>query len=120
VPYSESFGCYAGTQWFTLSARAVDAVSHFVAENPDYVDHYRRVDIPDESFFQTILLNDRSLRFVNDDKRFTSWPKGPHPLTLLERDFDDIVTSGNHFARKFDADVDSAILDRLDRHLDAG
>ncbi len=52
---------------------------------------------------------------VNDNLKFIDWsrPK-PRPATFTHKDFLLLVSSGKLFARKFDMDIDSQILDMLD------
>lgn len=74
--------------------------------------YFEQVTIPDEMFFQSILLNS-PLRdtIVNDDQRFIKWP-GPSVLGVGE--FDELRQAPDLFARKFDETVDTAVLDRID------
>jgi hypothetical protein len=52
----------------------------------------------------------------NSDKRYILWrsPDKLHPDVLTVEDFDLMVGSGKHFARKFDSGVDARVLDMLD------
>jgi hypothetical protein len=58
---------------------------------------------------------------VNDDKRMIDWiPDGEiklRPRTFTAVDAVSLTTSSDLFARKFDAEVDSQILDILEAHL---
>lgn len=119
TPFTQDFECYAGSQWHTLSYRCVDYIHKFVQENPDFVSHYRTTMIPDESFFQTILLNNHSLKLSSDNLRYVSW-KPPYPAIMQASDFEQLIHSGKFFARKFDDAVDDRILDLLDQSLDVG
>jgi hypothetical protein len=56
-------------------------------------------------------------RVVNEAVHHIEWVGGAHPRTFGVADFDRLASSGKLFARKFDADRDSAILDRIDREL---
>ena len=77
--------------------------------------YYRLTIVPSESFFATALMNDRGLQVAHDDRRFVSFtPGSPSPEVLTEADLDRVRASGAEFARKFDAAVDGAVLDRLD------
>jgi hypothetical protein len=119
LPFTRDFRCFAGSQWFTANHRCAERIlrSHAGA-NRRLLAHYRVVPIPDESYFQCILCNDPSLRVCNDNKRYTEWsPGAAHPRTLGSEDRPKIMGSGCHFARKFDPDHDSAVLDSLDRLL---
>lgn len=119
TPFTSGFRCYRGGFWFSLSTKCVAAVDRFVSEHPAYVRHYRRTRIPDESFVNTILLNDATLDLSSNDYRFVRFPTegGPHPDTLTIRDLEPLLASGKHFARKFDVTVDSAVLDAIDEQV---
>lgn len=118
VPFSGSLRCFGGRQWFTLSGSCIRYLCDVVTRNPQLVAHYKRTAHPDESFFHTILLNNSRLNICPDNQRFMRWSAGSaNPDVLVSRDFDEIVASGKLFARKFDASVDSRILDRLDQKL---
>jgi hypothetical protein len=120
-PFRDGFDCYCGSQWFTLSRRSVRAVLAFATDRPDILEYYRRTFIPDESFFNSLLMSRRDLRIRLDSLRYVRMapPWYAHPETLRLVDFEPLTASGSHFARKFDTAVDTAILDALDRHLDA-
>jgi hypothetical protein len=56
---------------------------------------------------------------IDDHLRHIDWGRdSSHPKTLGVPDLERLVTSAKLFARKFDASVDSAILDLLDEHID--
>jgi hypothetical protein len=80
--------------------------------------HFRRVAVPSEEFFASVLLGDRALTIERDHRRFAPFAHegAPHPETLTEADLDRLIASGADFARKFDTEVDSGILDVLDEH----
>jgi Core-2/I-Branching enzyme len=115
ILFDESFRCYRGSQWFTLARNCVEYVSEFVDANPGVVKYYKRTVIPDASFFQTILLNKKTFKFVNDNgvyRRFLG--DAASPEILRAQDYSTLMTSGKYFARKFDSKVDPKILDLLD------
>lgn len=116
APFDSTFLCYAGSQWHTLSYRCIQYIHDFVQLNPDFVQHYKKTLIPDESFFQTILLNNNQLKIFNDNKRYICWHESK-PSVLRIQDFDRLIASGKQFARKFDLSVDPQIFDRLDQHF---
>ncbi|HYZ12825.1 MAG TPA: beta-1,6-N-acetylglucosaminyltransferase [Actinomycetota bacterium] len=119
TPFTPAFPCYRGGFWITLSAKAVAAVDRFVQENPKYVRYYRRTRVPDESFFNTILLNDPTLNICRDDRRYVRFPphRSPRPDVLSIEDLEPMLASGKDFARKFDTRIDGAILDALDERV---
>jgi len=111
---------YGGSQWFCLHKAHVEFVLSFLEEHPEVVSFYKRSLIPDEMFFQTILMNSEVRdEIVNDNKRFTDWSKKctPLPATLLSEDVPRLERSGKFFARKFDTMMDAKVLDILDSRL---
>jgi hypothetical protein len=141
-PFMPSITPYIGGQWKILSRNACD----FVCSDPKISkirNFYKNTLIPDESFFQTALMNsDYSSSIINDDKRAIIWVPdidvrlNPHTLTAI--DTESLIASGKiklrpktftlqdriylsettaFFARKFDETVDSAILDLLESNL---
>ena len=109
---------WGGSAYWILSRSAVHAVSDFVEANPDYVRFFRHVDIPDELFFQTILLNGTEAeRCANVRLHYTEWSRTPAPAILTTEDYPHLADSSCLFARKFDPLVDAEILDLIDERL---
>lgn len=107
---------FSGSGGWSLSQECVEYVAGFVAANPQVVRFFERVFAPDESLFQTILLNSPFAdRLVNDDLRHVDWSgPDPPPRILTSADFDALIASGDLFARKFDITRDAEILDLID------
>ena len=116
TPFNSKFLAYTGSQWHTLSYRCIQYIHDFVDANPAFVKYYQKTLIPDEYFFQTILLNNPQINIFNDNKRYIAWDKSC-PVVLSSHDFDRLIASDQHFARKFDSKVDTQILDRLDQYV---
>ena len=115
-PFSNDFVCFKGSDWFTLSRRAVDYLATFSQNRPEVLEHYRRTFIPSESYYQTVLCNAKELKICDDNRRFIVWEAArSHPKTLTIHDLDVMVQSGKDWGRKFDTTVDSTVLDALDR-----
>jgi hypothetical protein len=117
-PFPTGLRPYGGGAYWCLWRECIEYVANFVARRPDVVSFFRHVDIPDEIFFQTILLNSK-LRdtIVNDNLRYIDWTRGRRPAILEVRDFEAMRASPKLFARKFDVNQDEMILDLIDRHL---
>ena len=77
---------YGGSSYFWLSGEAADYIRRFVAEQPGFVRFFQHVDVPDESFFHTILLNS-PLRdsVVNDELRHVDWTRATKPAIQRRR-----------------------------------
>jgi len=110
---------YGGSAYWCLSSRLVHFVHGFLSENPDYVRFFQHVFVPDELFFQTIIMNSELRDTVeNDDLRYVDWTREPAPVVLTRDDLPALISSPQLFARKFDETVDSRVLDALDLHLE--
>ncbi|HLM96449.1 MAG TPA: beta-1,6-N-acetylglucosaminyltransferase [Acidimicrobiales bacterium] len=117
-PFSADFPCWYGSQWMALSRRAAEAVVGFVEEHDDYVRHYARTVIPDESATATIVCNSPDLRVRDEEIHHVRFSSGDgHPDVFRLDDVGELVSSGRFFARKFDLDVDADVLDALDQHV---
>jgi hypothetical protein len=114
--FPRGYDAYGGSAFWALSAPALEYVHRFVGENPSFVRFFRHVLIPDEIFFQTILLNS-ALRdsIVNEQLHYVDWSGGgAHPATLRAVDVERALASGKLFARKFDPS-DTEALDLVDK-----
>jgi hypothetical protein len=119
LPFSPTFRCFAGSQWFTANHRCAERIlAAYDDPRSRFNAHYRCVPVPDESYFQCLLCNDPGLRIRNDNKRFTDWVEDDyHPKILDAGDLPRLLSSGCHFARKFDPDHDGSVLNTLDELL---
>jgi hypothetical protein len=110
---------YGGSAWVALSAEAVEYVLRTLRERPDVLRFFRHTLIPDELFFQTLLMSSPFRDSVlNESLHYIDWSGGGvHPAVLTIRDFPALRESGRLFARKFDVKVDGEVLDRIDAEL---
>lgn len=117
LPYMKPF---SGSQWWAMDMRAVNYILEYVESHPEYIRYHRHTFAADELFFQMILLNcpDGSLRanIANDNLRFMRWKDESiaHPEILSVSDVESISDSEALFARKFDPEVDSEVINVID------
>lgn len=112
---------YIGGQWMMLTRTCCE----FLCQSKEverFEKYYQNTLIPDESFFQTVLMNttfDGVL--IDDDKRAIIWiPDGDiklRPKTFTNEDFNFLQLGGHLFARKFDDNVDDKIIDNMKVHF---
>lgn len=115
LPFSKNFRCFAGAQFFTANTRSAEHLLTATPQHQQLARHYATVPFPEESFFQTLLCNATHLRIKNDHFRHIDWRNGgAHPKVLTCEDLPELAASPAHFARKFDIQHDSAVLDCLD------
>ena len=92
----------------------------FLSENPDYVRFFEHVFVPDELFFQTIIMNSELRDTVeNDDLRYLDWSREPAPAVLTRDDLPALARRSGSSSRGSSTRPSTAeILDALDRHLE--
>jgi hypothetical protein len=92
---------YVGSQWWSFTRECAQYVIDYVAHNPNVVRYYRHSHVPDEGFFQTVLLNSPLAgKIENTSMRYIEWDGAFNPRVLDANDLAAIVKSGCMFARK--------------------
>lgn len=115
---------YIGNQWMIVSRQFCEFACHDPRAER-FVEFYKESFIPDEGFFQTMMMNGAPHgEIVSDDLRAIDWITDGdiklRPRTFTMRDAGRLVLSPALFARKFDAQMDSDILDLLEARLGRG
>jgi hypothetical protein len=110
---------YGGSFYFGLSRHALRYILDFVRARPEYLKFHRFALTPEETFFQTILMNATDPlirdRFVARCLTYQDWPAvGPAPAILTENHLPALEKSDCLFGRKFDMEISPAVLDALD------
>jgi Core-2/I-Branching enzyme len=118
-PFLPNMKQYGGSSYWNLTREAVYYIYDYISCHPDFVRFFKSTWIPDELFFQTLLLNSPLKdKIINDDLRYLDWSNhGSHPAILRQNDFGNLSTSPKLFARKFDMNVECDILDMIDKNL---
>lgn len=121
TPFNEHLTCFGGDFWFSATRAAAEYLVEYHKAKPELSNFYRKQDKyvinPEESYHHTVLGN-AHFRISENNWRYADWSEGnPHPKILLMKDFTQMRNSTAHFARKFDAGIDEAVLDALDECL---
>lgn len=106
---------FCGSQWWTLTNKAIRYIYNYVKINNNYTKFFKYTFIPDESFFQTILLNSHFKNNIfNCNYRYIQWDKTKmHPVILDENNYDVLINSNCLYARKFDDITSKALREKL-------
>jgi len=118
--FPKGFQPFGGSSYWCLTRECIEYVYRFVQMNPTFIAFFKYVDVPDEMFFQTILMNSPLAdTIVNDDCRYIDWeePNSGSPSILDKNDYERIANSGKLFARKFDVSVDAEVLSMIDQGI---
>jgi Core-2/I-Branching enzyme len=109
---------FGGPGYWSITSECAKFINTFVNTNPKFVKFFKYVDIPDEIFFHTIVLNSSfAQNVVNDDLRCIDISARRGPRIWQKQDFEILSQSKALIARKFDTAVDSEILDLIDSKL---
>ena len=101
--------------WFTLTPGAAQYVLDFLDEHPEVVRYFKYCWGADEFIFATILYNSKFRDKILDNLVHVIWYEGKgHPEILTSKNFNELKASDKLFARKFDVEVDSTIIDMLE------
>ncbi len=119
TPFNENFICYGGSFFCILSKKCIQYLYDFLKSRPDIVNYYKGVTESDESFIQTVLANSQLFNLSNDCKRYFdfSGTRNGRPRILTIHDYPSLLQNNINFARKFDVEQDSKILDALDARI---
>lgn len=122
--FPSGFKPYGGSAWWCLTGATARRLLELSDAHPGLARFYRYTEHAEEMYFQTLLLNsDMDAARVRgeyleselgDYLWFVDWRGKSSPRILREGDLDVLLGSNRMFARKFDADTDSRILDLLD------
>lgn len=119
VPQQLPYGLapYGGSGYWTMWRDHVDYVLDFVNNHPKYERFFRRAAVPDEIFFQTILMNSpHASELVGTELHYIDWERTEDiPAVFDTSDLETLIGRPEPFARKFDSSRDDAVLDALDR-----
>lgn len=109
---------YFGPQWIAITNSFARWLLSYLSDNPWYEEGYKSSLTPDESFFQTLFMmspyketRHAYLHYIDWTSRDGKIQNSPNTLTMA--DYDVMKNSGYLMARKFDMDVDKAIIEKL-------
>lgn len=109
---------YAGWQWMLLNRDFCEYLFGGAAQLEKYTKFFKNTFIPDEGFFQTVIMNSPHRdSVINDSKRTVVMQDKGGVKIFRAAEYDYLVSSDNFFARKFDSNVDDQIIEKLERRL---
>ena len=113
TPFTEELRCFGGDAWFTVNRRVAQFFLEDTPLRQRLLKHYEHRASPEESIYHTMLGNTPGFRLAPKNLRYTDWKGGyAHPRTLGREDFQRLLASNDHFARKFA--YDQELLHELD------
>ena len=115
---------FGGSQWWAMSSNLARQILNFIDDHPAFLKYHQDTLLADEIFIQTIIhhiIKNNNILKIAPSLTYTNWERKhvPLPVTFEHSDFEELKeASKTHlFARKFDIDRDTKILDRIDTEL---
>ncbi|CEN52834.1 beta-1,6-N-acetylglucosaminyltransferase [Capnocytophaga canis] len=112
---------YAGSAWWVFRNQTMLKILELIKKDEKrYTNYYKECLLPDEIFFQTLLMNIPNYNSSNikDSVTYVNWTRQgcELPVTFDENDIEELIQQPKNklFARKFNS---SKILDSIDRRL---
>ena len=104
------------SQWFTASRESIAYIVDYVKREQWVSKFFKMSWAADELIFQTILFNSPFKgHMVNNNLLYVDWSEGKaSPKLLTMEDAAALKASDKLFARKFNSEADSAVLDYID------
>lgn len=117
VPDNMKF--YLGSSWIFLSGEMEQWMEDYLKSHPEYIRFYRNVNCPDESFFQTLLMNSPFREKREDYVHYVDWSEGGNsPKILTVAEYEKLKSSDKLIGRKFDLSVSKDLILRLQTDSD--
>ena len=105
---------YGGGGYCSLTNEAVNYLVKTINDNK-LLGYMHFTHCAEEVFLHTLLLNaEQSFPVVNDSIRYSKWVGNARsPKVLDESDFEEVMSSGGFFARKFDLNVSIGLINKI-------
>jgi Core-2/I-Branching enzyme len=115
------FQLYGGSFWSGFTPQAIAYLHTFSHSNQGkkVIRFFKSNLHPGEMFLQTVLLNSPLKDTIaNVNLHYVKFPPDSgHPVFFTIKDFDEIASRDELFARKIDSRIDADILDLLDKKI---
>lgn len=111
---------FGGSCWFSITENCMKYSIDFLTKNPHFLENHEYVFGPEESFFQTIIMNSPYKEsVVNDNLFYIDWNfrNGNSPAVLDQSDLGDILNSDKLYGRKFQSPTSDKLKIDLMREL---
>lgn len=105
---------YKGLVWCSFPASAGKYILKY-CDNGKFIQEWKRITIPEEFFFQTILKNSKfSSKIKNNNLRYNDWHyrNGSEPAFLDVTDIKKIESENYFFARKIDPEISVKLIEK--------
>ena len=116
----QNFEIYGGKTWWSITKDCAEYIANYAKVNKKFNNFFKYTLIPDEMYFQTLLLNSPyKNKIENNFMREVELEggDGTHPIFFTSSHFERLKNTKSLFARKFDTNIDSEIIDIIDENM---
>jgi len=115
----DGFKPFGGSGYWMMCKLHADCAMDYLQGHSAIVRFFERAEVPDELFFQTILLNSIFADDISSDSlRYVDWSRPTEvPAVMRIGDFPKLKSVPDLFARKFNYEEEPEIIDKLDAEL---
>jgi len=112
--FNNSLGWYGGSAYFALTSETILKIISDVSFHHKLVKYLKYSYCPDEVYFNTFINQLNKHNLLNESLHLIVWPEqGRHPITFENKHMEQLLTSQKLFARKFDIELDSTIINSI-------
>lgn len=105
---------YFGSQWWCINCDFAGYILNYIKVHPEYIKFFKKTSCPDESFFQTLLMNSEFAFSRREYLHYIDWSEGnSSPKNLKCTDLDRAFSSHKLMARKVDNEYDKEIITEI-------
>ena len=112
-----------GPSWWNISDKLAAYIVDVISEKNEMIETIKRIATPEEAIIQMIFVNSplwhgkftENLTIGNYGRRNQARNGHTHPWSIM--DYEELINTKCFFARKFDMDFDSEILDEMDKRI---
>ena len=109
---------YGGSNWMSITLSCAEYIISNRRRSKSFYNRLKYTFAPEETFFQTIILNSRfSAQVENWNLRHIVWDGGSSPRTLTIKDWYYLQTTKDLFARKFDFTESKDVISMINTYL---
>ena len=111
---------YKGVLWSSMPIKICKYVLNYIESNPQSLEDLKHCIIPEEFFFQTIIMNSKyKSNVIPTTLRYVDWTyrNGNRPAILDETDFIKFKGSNFLFVRKVETGISDELIKLIDENL---
>lgn len=113
------FKFYFGSSWWCINGAFFTYVINYLETHMEYVNFFKKSCCPDESFFQTLIMNSDYAGSRREHLLYVDWSESnSSPKTITCKDLSKAFNSGKFFVRKIDMEKDNQVIPEILKRIE--